>query len=165
MMIANGFVEIDNEARGNCLFEAVSFFKYGTTEAHEIVRKETMDYFVKEREFFDPFIDGETFDDYVTRLRRDGEWGDNFEVQIMANLYGYLQYWYLLPSPQLRNEFHFTCQDLCDLGRFIIYSLVNNIHDKHVHCIVTTCRQYHFLNPNLNVWLTIAIEYTPATIL
>lgn len=48
-----------------------------------------MDYFVKEREFFDPFIDRETFDDYVTRLRRDGEWGDNFEVQIMANLYGY----------------------------------------------------------------------------
>jgi OTU domain-containing protein 5 len=45
-----------------------------------------MDYIEIEREFFTQFIVGD-FDQYVSRKRLDGVWGDDIELQAMSEIY------------------------------------------------------------------------------
>jgi len=71
---------------GNCLFRAVSTQVYGDQDWHDRVRAECMDFIAKDRAHFREFIAGD-FDEYVRRKRLDGCFGDNPEIQAMAELY------------------------------------------------------------------------------
>ena len=73
---------------GNCLFRALARQLYGDEQAYFQVRQEVMGYIVSERDHFELFMeDDEPFDDYVSRLRTNGEWGGNAEVFAAAQLY------------------------------------------------------------------------------
>ena len=56
------------------------------------MRKTITDYMAQHRDSFEPFFMGEdgqsqTFDDYVTRMRRNGTWGGNLELQAASMAY------------------------------------------------------------------------------
>jgi hypothetical protein len=60
---------VDQKEDGNCLFRSVSHQVYGDAAHHFLVRQSTMDYIENERYFFINFIAGETFEQYVERMR------------------------------------------------------------------------------------------------
>jgi OTU domain-containing protein 5 len=74
---------------GNCLFRAVSLQVYGDPNWHSEVRARCMDYIARERDHFGSFVAGENedFDSYVARKRQDGCFGNNTEIQAVAEIY------------------------------------------------------------------------------
>mmetsp|Transcript_32714 Transcript_32714/g.40175 ORF Transcript_32714/g.40175 Transcript_32714/m.40175 type:complete len:517 (-) Transcript_32714:839-2389(-) len=78
------------EGDGNCLFRTVSHQVYGTPDYHVMVRKYCLDYMEVEKDYFQPFVVGETEEDFKSYLaykRQDGVWGDDIEIQAMCELY------------------------------------------------------------------------------
>ena len=71
---------------GNCLFRAVSMQVYGDQDWHDRVRAECMDFIAKDRTHYREFVSGD-FAEYVSRKRANGCFGDNLEIQAMAELY------------------------------------------------------------------------------
>ena len=71
---------------GNCLFRSVSHQLYGTADHHQLVRHKCMEYIQCERNYFHNYI-SESFDEYITRMKQDGEWGDHVEIQAMSEIY------------------------------------------------------------------------------
>jgi len=81
-------VKIDND--GNCLFRAISFQVYGDVQHHKLVRQKCMDYIHLNGKYFAAFIDSDRYrsvSDYVKEHRKDKVWGDNLEIQAVAELY------------------------------------------------------------------------------
>lgn len=78
-------VDMDND--GNCLFRSVSHQVYGDPAFHLVIRNKCMDYMESEADFFSRFTLGNDFGAYVSKLRRDGEWGDHVEIQAMSEIY------------------------------------------------------------------------------
>lgn len=94
MLKSNDLIEVDNEAKGNCLFEAVSQCLFGTNNKHQIVRNDAVTYMETNKEDFESFIadannnrNDESFENYVSRMRQDREWGDMVELQAISNCY------------------------------------------------------------------------------
>ncbi|XP_010521639.1 PREDICTED: OTU domain-containing protein 5 [Tarenaya hassleriana] len=71
---------------GNCLFRAVADQVYGDSEAYELIRQMCMDYMEQERDHFSQFIT-EGFASYLKRKRRDKVYGNNVEIQALAEMY------------------------------------------------------------------------------
>eukprot|EP00466_Bigelowiella_natans_P012249 jgi/Bigna1/86001/estExt_fgenesh1_pg.C_70228 len=71
---------------GNCLFRSISYQIYGDAKHHSLLREKCMDYVEAERNFFSNYIDGDA-KVYIQRMRRDGEWGDNVEIQALSEIY------------------------------------------------------------------------------
>lgn len=71
---------------GNCLFRSVSLQVYGDETWHDRVREECLEFMAKDRDHFINFIDGD-FGEYIAAKRRNGCFGDNPEIQAMAELY------------------------------------------------------------------------------
>lgn len=71
---------------GNCLFRAVADQVYGDCEAYNLVRQMCIDYMVQERDHFSQFIT-EGFMSYCKRKRRDKVYGNNVEIQALAEMY------------------------------------------------------------------------------
>lgn len=70
---------------GNCLFRAVSDQLYGSEDAHLKLRERACDYLVEHKDHYQYFIDDEqSFDDYISEMRRDGVWADNLELQAIS---------------------------------------------------------------------------------
>lgn len=79
------------EGDGNCLFRSLSDQITGDPEGHWDMRCKICDFIEEEREDFEPFMeDDEDFDDYLERMRADGEWGGNQELCAAARLYNAL---------------------------------------------------------------------------
>ena len=69
------------EADGNCFFRALADRRYGDESRHAEVRRRVVAHVEARREVFAPFVeDDETFDEYVERMARDGEWAGHLEV-------------------------------------------------------------------------------------
>ena len=69
------------EADGNCFFRALADQRYGDESRHAEVRRRVVARVEARREAFAPFVeDDETFDEYVERMARDGEWAGHLEV-------------------------------------------------------------------------------------
>eukprot|EP01029_Cantina_marsupialis_P022273 TRINITY_DN5429_c0_g1_i1.p1 TRINITY_DN5429_c0_g1~~TRINITY_DN5429_c0_g1_i1.p1 ORF type:complete len:371 (+),score=79.97 TRINITY_DN5429_c0_g1_i1:130-1242(+) len=80
----------DVKADGNCFFSSVSDQVYGTVHKHDQVRQEIVDYIEAHRDHYEIFFDDEiykTFDEYLLRMRRRGEWAGNIECQAASQLY------------------------------------------------------------------------------
>lgn len=71
---------------GNCLFRSVSCQVYGDETWHDRVREECMDYMAKDVEHFASFVDGD-YNEYIRTKRQSGTFGDNPEIQAIAELY------------------------------------------------------------------------------
>lgn len=71
---------------GNCLFRAVADQVYGDAEMHGETRQMCIDYMEKERDHFSQFVT-ESFSAYCKRKRRDKVYGNNLEIQAMAEMY------------------------------------------------------------------------------
>eukprot|EP00978_Attheya_sp_CCMP212_P047860 scaffold440970_cov51-Attheya_sp.AAC.1 len=81
---------------GNCLFRSISdqlLGDYG--EQHSDIRRKLCDFLETKEDEFIHFLflgeeedaDAETFEDYVTMMREDGEWGGNLELVIASQYY------------------------------------------------------------------------------
>nr|XP_024380796.1 OTU domain-containing protein 5-B-like isoform X2 [Physcomitrium patens] len=71
---------------GNCLFRAVADRVYGDAEMYDETRQMCIDYMEKERDHFSQFVT-ESFTAYCKRKRRDKVYGNNLEIQAMAEIY------------------------------------------------------------------------------
>lgn len=71
---------------GNCLFRAVADQVYGDAEMHGETRQLCIDYMEKERDHFSQFVT-ESFSAYCKRKRRDRVFGNDLEIQAMAEMY------------------------------------------------------------------------------
>ena len=72
---------------GNCLFRAVSLAVYGSEDNHSSLRAEALNYINLNRETLEGFITSdENFDEYITRLRKDGEWAGEIEITALREI-------------------------------------------------------------------------------
>ncbi|KAI3777120.1 hypothetical protein L1987_46914 [Smallanthus sonchifolius] len=79
---ALGLKIIDVTADGNCFFRALADQLEGDEDMHEKYRKMVVQYIMKNRESFEPFIEDEVpFDDYCQSMEKDGTWAGNMELQ------------------------------------------------------------------------------------
>lgn len=85
-MTAKGLTLIRMVGDGACLFRAVSQAVYGDAEVHNLVRSQCMDYMLRERDHFAPYV-VESFDEYVRRKRDVACFGDHLEIQAMSEMY------------------------------------------------------------------------------
>ncbi|KAJ8602496.1 hypothetical protein CTAYLR_001246 [Chrysophaeum taylorii] len=74
---------------GNCLFRSLEDQLYGNEgKGHFELRSKIARFEEEEREHFEHFVeDDEPFDDYVARMRTDGEWGGNLEMVAASMLF------------------------------------------------------------------------------
>eukprot|EP01132_Coremiostelium_polycephalum_P002711 gene2711-3364_t len=71
---------------GNCLFRSIADQIYGDQEMHNLIREKCMDYMEAERDHFSQFVT-EDFNEYIKRKRSDKVYGNNTEMQAMAELF------------------------------------------------------------------------------
>jgi hypothetical protein len=71
---------------GNCLYRACAEICLGSQSKAELVRKTTRDYVCANRARFEHFVD-EDFEVYVEKLSRDGHWGSDLELQVIAEIF------------------------------------------------------------------------------
>ncbi|EGC31754.1 hypothetical protein DICPUDRAFT_10519, partial [Dictyostelium purpureum] len=81
-----GYVIRKMKQDGNCLFRSVADQIYGDQEMHSTVREKCLDYMEAERDHFSQFIT-EDFNEYIKRKRNDKVFGNNTEMQAMAELF------------------------------------------------------------------------------
>ena len=75
-----GFEIIDVPGDGNCLFRSISDQMGEGTNNHSSYRKQVVEYIRENRFDFEPFLDNETFEDFLKRISKDKEWGGNLEL-------------------------------------------------------------------------------------
>lgn len=72
---------------GACLFRAIADQVYGDQEMNAVVRNNCMDYMLKNADYFSQYISDEDFEHYINRKRQDQCYGNNIEMQAMAEMY------------------------------------------------------------------------------
>lgn len=82
-----GFVVVDCDADGNCLFRAVAHQIYGSVDRHAEVRAACMDYIERNASYFRTFIADEPIEAYVSARRRDKVWGDHLELVALREMF------------------------------------------------------------------------------
>lgn len=66
---------------GNCMFRSIADQLTGDDENYEVFRVKILDYIVEHKDYFALFMeDDENMDDYITRMRDNGEWGGHQEL-------------------------------------------------------------------------------------
>ncbi|XP_039000814.1 OVARIAN TUMOR DOMAIN-containing deubiquitinating enzyme 7 [Hibiscus syriacus] len=69
-------------ADGNCFFRALADQLEGDEEQHGKYRCMVVQYIVKKREMFEPFIEDDVpFDEYCQSMEKDGTWAGHMELQ------------------------------------------------------------------------------------
>lgn len=77
-----GLKVIEVTADGNCFFRALADQLEGNEEEHEKYRNLVVQYIMKNREIFEPFIEDEVpFDEYCQSTKEDGTWAGHMELQ------------------------------------------------------------------------------------
>ncbi|KAL1196513.1 OVARIAN TUMOR DOMAIN-containing deubiquitinating enzyme 7 [Cardamine amara subsp. amara] len=79
---ALGLKIIQVTSDGNCFFRAISDQLEGNEDEHSKYRNMVVQYIVKNREMFEPFIEDDVpFEDYCKTMDDDGTWAGNMELQ------------------------------------------------------------------------------------
>ncbi|KAK4584682.1 hypothetical protein RGQ29_022415 [Quercus rubra] len=69
-------------ADGNCFFRALADQLEGNEEEHKKYRSMVVEYIMKNREMFEPFIEDDVpFDEYCQCMEKDGTWAGHMELQ------------------------------------------------------------------------------------
>ena len=89
MIESSGMQIVNMGEDGNCLFRSISHQIYGTEEYHDILRAKCVEYLEAETTYYKDFIPGggDAFERYCNRMRRNGVWGDNLEIQAFFEIY------------------------------------------------------------------------------
>lgn len=93
---------------GNCLFRSFSDQMYGTPEHHALVRDRCSKYIASERNYFEQFVP-EPFDEFLSRMQREGEWGDDVEIEALSEIYDCRVEIYASYTLVLMRTFHEAC--------------------------------------------------------
>jgi OTU-like cysteine protease len=72
---------------GNCQFRSLSYGLFGTPDYHRTVRKTTVDYIFRYRQYFELFL-GEDFKAWAKQMSRDRTWGDELTLRAACEAYG-----------------------------------------------------------------------------
>jgi len=73
---------------GNCLFRAMSDQIDGVPDNHYSYRQKIVDFIVDNKEDYAPFIEDDVpFDVYCNKMRLNGTWGGNMEIQAASIVY------------------------------------------------------------------------------
>lgn len=75
------------QADGNCQFRALSFALYGTEDSHGELRVKVVEQLKTMENEYAQFVH-EAYGDYLQRMARDGEWGDNVTLQAASDAMG-----------------------------------------------------------------------------
>ncbi|KAK9012937.1 hypothetical protein V6N11_040967 [Hibiscus sabdariffa] len=79
---ALGLKIIKVTADGNCFFRALADQLEGDEEQHGKYRSMVVQYIMKNREMFEPFIEDDVpFDEYCQSMEKDGTWAGHMELQ------------------------------------------------------------------------------------
>ena len=81
-------VLMNPEPNGNCQFAAIQhqLQLYGIFKAESVLRKESVEHLIKNRSFYEQFVHGSSFSDYLRLMSQDGSYGDNLTLfAIMRN--------------------------------------------------------------------------------
>eukprot|EP01012_Entosiphon_sulcatum_P009554 TRINITY_DN15419_c0_g1_i1.p1 TRINITY_DN15419_c0_g1~~TRINITY_DN15419_c0_g1_i1.p1 ORF type:complete len:349 (+),score=71.14 TRINITY_DN15419_c0_g1_i1:33-1079(+) len=85
---ALGLVVRDVAGDGNCLFRAISDQLWTRADFHVQARHDIVQFIAEHEDDFAPFVeDDEDFNDYVSRMQGDAEWGGNMEIVAASRLY------------------------------------------------------------------------------
>lgn len=77
------------QADGNCQYRAISAQLYGEETHHGALRSRAVEQLRCKRDRYAPYVHHEGgYDDYLTRMARDGEWGDNVSLQALSDALG-----------------------------------------------------------------------------
>ncbi|KAL3290291.1 hypothetical protein HHI36_023636 [Cryptolaemus montrouzieri] len=71
---------------GACLFRSIADQVYGDQDCHFQVRQDCMNYIVKNRDYFEPYVT-EDFDKYIARKKQWNVHGNHLEIQAMSEMY------------------------------------------------------------------------------
>eukprot|EP00439_Symbiodinium_sp_Y106_P086235 s163_g32.t1 len=100
---------IDSEARdGNCLFRSFSDQVYGCPDYHALLRDRCTKYIASERSYFEQFV-AEPFEEFLARIQREGEWGDDVEIEALSEIYDCRVEIYVSYGHSLMRTFHEAC--------------------------------------------------------
>lgn len=102
------FIVREQAQDGNCLFRSFSDQVYGTPEHHVLLREKCSSYIALERNYFEQFI-AEPFTDFITRIQREGEWGDDVEIEALSEIFDCRVEIYASYSHMLMRTLHETC--------------------------------------------------------
>ena len=94
-LLNQGHLIQEMNADGNCLFRSLSDQLYHDAGSqHALVRNEICNHLSRHREWFECFLlmydedeDVVDFDEYVAKMREDGEWGGNVELVAASRVY------------------------------------------------------------------------------
>lgn len=93
---------------GNCLFRSFSDQIYGTPEYHLLLRDRCSKYIASERNYFEQFI-AEPFEEFLSRIQREGEWGDDVEIEALSEIFDCRVEIYASHNNSFMRTFHETC--------------------------------------------------------
>lgn len=82
-----GYTRREMPADGNCLFRACAEICLEDQAKHGDLRQRVVDHMIKNREAFEPFIETDSFDEYIEKMGKDGTWGSDIELQAIADLH------------------------------------------------------------------------------
>ncbi|KAK4765811.1 hypothetical protein SAY87_007453 [Trapa incisa] len=80
-------VEHKVDGDGNCQFRALSDQLHQTPDHHESVRQEIVNQLRANSKFYEGYVPME-YDEYLSKMSRNGEWGDHVTLQAAADVYG-----------------------------------------------------------------------------
>ncbi|XP_038721909.1 OVARIAN TUMOR DOMAIN-containing deubiquitinating enzyme 7 isoform X2 [Tripterygium wilfordii] len=79
---ALGLQIVQVTADGNCFFRSIADQLEGNEQEHGKYRSMIIQYIMKNREMFEPFIEDDVlFDEYCQSMEKDGTWAGNMELQ------------------------------------------------------------------------------------
>ena len=81
-----GLTAVPVAGDGSCQFRSLSYALWGGEEQHADVRRAICDHLEQERSFYEVFVDEETWESYIGRMRGNG-WGDHLTLQAFADVY------------------------------------------------------------------------------
>ena len=85
---------------GNCLFRAVCEQIENNEINYNFYREKCIEYMKDNPDKFTPFIeDDESYEKYLERMSKDGEWGGNLEIYAMSMAFQYNFYIYIFEHP------------------------------------------------------------------
>lgn len=73
---------------GNCLFRAVSDQLFKNDDNYREIRTQVVEHLLKKEEDYKHFIENdESYESYVDRIRKDGTWGGQIELQAVGEIF------------------------------------------------------------------------------
>ncbi|KAL9187297.1 hypothetical protein ACHAXT_001400 [Thalassiosira profunda] len=138
-LLDQGHAIREMNADGNCLFRSLSDQLYDDAGAkHDVVRHDVCNHLSKNKEEYMHFLlmddddeDIVDIDEYVAKMREDGEWGGNVEVVVASRVY---RRNIMVFSGEYQNgALSITCEDGERDGDDLMLSYHGNDHYNSVH--------------------------------